>query len=1512
MKKEYKFNTCFLIIILNTVSVITNEHQLQCPEMCICDFTRGRGSKSLTENTKLKCGGSDYSRFLLQDLNLTSLEPYITQLELSSNGITHLENSFLNLHNVQKLDLSRNEIEKIDLKAFKNLWNLRRLDLSYNRITEIQSEIFEPLQWLERLKLSHNLLVHIYEGGFDSLKALKQLDISDNPLMCDCDLMWLVDWSKNSSVKLVQPLKCESPPLLKGQLIKKIKLHCNDHTSIYTSENGLELKPMHDQIVFEGDSLCLRCRSLTAGALGGESRDVRVTWTWQNKDPASYFDKIKIENRLFADHGFVESQLRIDEIQRGHSGDWYCHLLSEQGNHSTAITVIVLSEDSKYCSESVTRNNKGVYFWPKTVVGFTVDLPCEGEQSTTILNTVEPRASYSCNESGFWENLNTTQCPYISETTKILEQFSRLNLSIPKNSVLESAKKLKNFTSDGKVITDVMDVVFISRTIENYLSFVKGDKELGYILIDIIASVMQSPKSLLTAAQKENLACSSMVKSVEKISRDTPTIQSHKNVLAVEEFGVTGAFSGIRCIWYSNPRSDKNPGRIFHCSTSNKTTLLGTSDKVIEASIQIPSSLFYQLDMQGKSAASIRQLIVSMYENNHFFPAVKNGDEDVTSCVVGSSLVGVEVTNLTDPVYIMLRVPTISYAASPKPVWWDQSLDDGNGWWNQDGCQLAHFMQGLVVFHCDRLGYFGLLQDTRYINEYSGRYIGAKSRLCHPAVYTGSFILIVCLIVSIVTYLISYSFIQMSRRAKHSVVNTWISISLLCFMFSCGIYQTEDMKICQGVGLILHYLSLSTLLWMSVTANNMYKRLSKSDHLDNAPEDDLPPGVPIQKPILGLYLVGWGIGLIVCGISGAVNLREYAGQHFCFLGSGPALSAIFVPAGILLAVLSLFYFLTLCAIRNNDMNGQLSEGTQGTENVDLELLEVPVANGCVDRRSIQSMVTTDSDDVEDPEHSPIIQLKAHVIVLVLYCFLWITASLSVLDAFRDYFSYQEDIFSILYCLFAFCLGAFILYFYCVARSDVRSQWTVLRKLIQGNGFQCCRSRSVSDSHGNVQIPTSAVVVSNGTGTRHTVSALSSSSINSSGLTNKSNSHNSNRVKAVKKLNNCDARGEDSVVIHSKTTNNVNLVAMHRQMYRSNNSMPTYHEISGPDCLDAFYNPRQSIVARKFFKKQRRNKRNDLGLRRRGDGGGTSDGEVSQARRTWRPSAESAVFLSSDMENTSDKIGPTFFGYGSKVNNTNIHVGQSSSGKHKKSISPKNPNILSDSDEESRSKLPIDRLVIGAEEEAGTSNSKNNNYDCGLSRVDEISVSEEVNSTAVNLSENSAKEVSQELLPKENDTDDDYSNEVCNDVTPTGPDYRTVELQCSLGENSCSDLNSEMNYCDSTNNDDCSSPTNCCNDACPPDCCSKNKSTCDSFNEKIDSLHLNNESVEEKAEKSCVKKSTPQYVTVVDPQYGLVKVSVNEYKEFCSNSPLDYDDEEDDETLVEHSPDSEKTKKETSV
>jgi hypothetical protein len=49
---------------------------------------------------------------------------------------------------------------------------------------------------------------------------------------------------------------------------------------------------------------------------------------------------------------------------------------------------------------------------------------------------------------------------------------------VAKGSVLESAKRLKNFTGNGKQLQDKMDVVFISRTIENYLEYVTKEREV--------------------------------------------------------------------------------------------------------------------------------------------------------------------------------------------------------------------------------------------------------------------------------------------------------------------------------------------------------------------------------------------------------------------------------------------------------------------------------------------------------------------------------------------------------------------------------------------------------------------------------------------------------------------------------------------------------------------------------------------------------------------------------------------------------------------------------------------------------------------------------------------------------------------------------------------------------------------------------------------------------------------------------------------------------------------------
>lgn len=593
----------------------------------------------------------------------------------------------------------------------------------------------------------------------------------------------------------------------------------------------------------------------------------------------------------------------------------------------------------------------------------------------------------------------------------------------------------------------------------------------------------------------------------------------------------------------------------------------------------------------------------------------------------------------------------MSYDATvPTPVWWNPNLNNGEGGWSTSGCVFNEILQENIVFNCKQLGYYGLLQKTEHLDIIPA---GAKFRFSHPAVYIGSFILFVCLLISILTYLLCYSVIQMPKKTKHSLVNMWIAITFLCFMYVFGIYQTENVEVCQAVGLMLHYFTLSSLLWMCVGVNSMYKRLRKND-ISDLQDDELPSEEPIQKPILGLYLVGWGIALIVCGISGAVNMREYSAPSHCFLNSGPALSALYIPFLILIVFLSIFFLLIRCSVYNTDANGHLSEGTQATENVDLDLLEPSFHNA--ELNSIRSMTSkTASSEIEDNEHTPLAQLKAYVIFLCIYIITWFCCALATVPSFNAKYPLWEDIFSVSYAILASTLGAFTLFFYCVARHDVRTQWLLTFHWAKRKGI-CFRTRNVSDTVQNLPqlqiqpLPLPPVIHS----TLETQLVTSRSSSRSSTRT-KTTSHTSNILKGAAAFN--------TVEMPDTKINNVNLLTLHRQQY----VLPNLIE-NPTDSAEMFYNPHQSTVARKFFKKQKRNmmKRNNIATR--------------------RPdfSDNNSVVSCPKQINDSSSLDQSIFGTNTKVNNTNIHF---ECAKRKS----ENPNIFSDSCEDM---ADIENITVG--------------------------------------------------------------------------------------------------------------------------------------------------------------------------------------------------------------------------
>ncbi|XP_017493735.1 PREDICTED: adhesion G protein-coupled receptor A3 [Rhagoletis zephyria] len=1232
---------CIWIILWPLQSFLANV-VTNCPDICQC--------KTTSENSsyiRVKCGG-------IKNMSVSDWK------EVQLTDITTL---------VVSLDLSNNAFPILQSEDFHNLTQLKRLDLSSNMLRKIDKDTFaDALPNLERLKLSNNALRHIYSGSFELMSNLKHLDISNNPLVCNCDLIWLLAWTNDRSIKLQPSPKCESPVYFKGTFLKKLKvgvdLHCESPL-----QTLLELTPYKNQIVFEGDELIFKCRApRVAIGVPRESEDIPSTqahifWGWSQKirvpnstedivfnDPEKEFNDIDISTRHFSDSGILNSILKIGKISKSHSGMWDCTLNSQQANLSKSIAVMVIAKDTQYCQATVVHTNKGTYYWPQAIRGENVSLVCAENENEKLI------ATYNCNQHGEWENLETGTCPFVSETTRILEQFSKMNFTLTKSSSYEITERLHNFTRTQLYlnnIKDPMDLEFIVRTLRKYDYYATNQQDISYLILSIVSQLLLLPKSLFEEAQFQYETSLNMLNIMEKSSSSIQSFPSPSQEISVEPWSIprnifvdffnihVDSFTGISCIWLNNVN---NVGRRnFECNTSNDTFPI--FERYIDAAIQIPVNALF-----GKSEKSIR-LMIAVFRNGNLFGY--NGRNNslpeasrfiLTSVVIGAKIAKDSIqtqplVDISDKIFIILRAhPYHNEISSPTPAWWDSDIND----WNPQECRKLYLHRGLLLFTCRRLGYYGLLQRREYLNVYTTEGSGATFRFAPLSIYLGSIIVFCCSWLNIATFIVFREAIRMNRQQRHSLVNIWLSVSSLAAVFAIGIYETEYPHICRIVGILLHYFSLSVLLWLCVCLSNLYKGLSKNHRVTADP--NLSRENKVTKPILSIYLVGWGIGMIICGISSAVNINEYASYSFCFLHNSSSFNALFVPAIILLIFLGILMLCVYCHMNHRAINvlanKQFADNTITTENIDLDWLDLKQSTGArvnhyytgIEQYRSLTLSNTASSIVDDFERSNITHLRAHLLFLILFIISWISAALFVYQTAEN--STSHRMYSVVFAISCTLLGFFLILFYTLSRNDTKSAWS--RRFCFANAICKAHEHSKYDTNVPSNMPankTSAVydVSVSGSRSNSQCSRQRSSSVRSM----KSNSHKNEQL-----LQSIDCPLLGTV---SSNINQPPIINNHHMTANSLATVPLTCEIPS---AEVFYNPNQIIVARKFFKKQKRlAKRNNFELQR----------QVERIDYMDNVSDISSLTGSENGHIYSKRHNAiTLLRGGSKVNNTNIY------------------------------------------------------------------------------------------------------------------------------------------------------------------------------------------------------------------------------------------------------------------
>lgn len=178
-------------------------------------------------------------------------------LDLSHNNLSAIEGrTFQHLINIRSLNLGYNKISSISQDAFSymtqlqtfnlnnnkiswtvedmsgpfsKLENLNSFSLAANHIKSINSRAFDGLSNLVELDLKGNNITSIQQHAFDSLSKLRKLHLNSSSLLCDCNLLWIVEWIKQKAEHKFVTANCAYPAEVRGVSITKLKEdNCGD------------------------------------------------------------------------------------------------------------------------------------------------------------------------------------------------------------------------------------------------------------------------------------------------------------------------------------------------------------------------------------------------------------------------------------------------------------------------------------------------------------------------------------------------------------------------------------------------------------------------------------------------------------------------------------------------------------------------------------------------------------------------------------------------------------------------------------------------------------------------------------------------------------------------------------------------------------------------------------------------------------------------------------------------------------------------------------------------------------------------------------------------------------------------------------------------------------------------------------------------------------------------------------------------------------------------------------
>ncbi|XP_074153323.1 adhesion G protein-coupled receptor A1 isoform X4 [Sminthopsis crassicaudata] len=321
--------------------------------------------------------------------------------------------------------------------------------------------------------------------------------------------------------------------------------------------------------------------------------------------------------------------------------------------------------------------------------------------------------------------------------------------------------------------------------------------------------------------------------------------------------------------------------------------------------------------------------------------------------------------------------------------------------------------------------------------------------------------MLLCLFASILTYIVHHSTIRISRKGWHMLLNFSFHTALTFAVFAGGINRTQYPIVCQAVGITLHYSTLSTMLWIGVTARNIYKQVTKK--APQGPGGEQPP-YP-KQPLLRFYLISGGVPLIICGITAATNIKNYGpdsdGAPYCWMAWEPSLGAFYGPVAFIALVTCIYFLATYVQLRRHpERKYELKERREEPA----RLAGPEAGPGPAGEPGPAPACSLLPASLLENEHSFKAQLRAAAFTLFLFAATWTFGALAVSQG-----PFLDMIFSCLYGAFCVTLGLFVLIHHCAKRDDVWHCWWACCPARGGDAYSAqAGARAQLDANGDAR------------------------------------------------------------------------------------------------------------------------------------------------------------------------------------------------------------------------------------------------------------------------------------------------------------------------------------------------------------------------------------------------------------------------------------------------------------